>query len=267
MLLNTDESFFESLWDAHFDWSTGILYSKIVKTPTATIYLSDISGEYYNLAVPTVENPEQLNFDEIDRVLQESHNKTSFTLFSKHQDKGFSEYLIRKGFKSHGGDCWVVLDQEAYTNRIVSASVAEATPESFKDYYSVLSPVFKNFPGNEMYLDLCLKSIKGELSGKYKDLVSKLYIIYDNGKPASGAGLFYSKESDIAYLHDGGTLPEYRGKGYQTALLRHRSNIALEQGISRIYSSVEPSGQSWSNCIKVGFTQTPWTMLLVKDDA
>ena len=260
-----NETFLDKLWKAHFDWSTGILYSEVRTTTSATFYLSDVPGEYYNFAVPTAVTIEEFDLKGIAETFNTLNKKVNIELFSKHQAAGFAEYLVRKGYKSHGGDCWLVLDSEAYKNPEVSADITEINPGTFGDYYSVLSPVFSDFSGNEKYLELCLKSIKGELSGKYKDLVSKLFVIYEGGKPVSGAGLFYSKEANIAYLHDGGTLPGYRGKGYQTALIRHRSNLALKEGISCIYTCVEPGGQSWSNCIKVGFGQTPWALLLGKE--
>lgn len=261
-----DSSYFKTLWDAHFDWSMGILYSEILKGSSADSYLSEVSGEYYNFAVPSVLKLEGFNLKDIEKTLKEQDKKLSILLFSTHQEAGFTEYLVRNGYKSHGGDCWVVLDKDAYKDNKISTEVIEVTPDNFRDYYTVLSPVFSDFPGNEKYLDICLKSIKGELHGRYGDLVSKLFVIYDSGKAAAGAGLFYSKKANIAYLHDAGTLPEYRGKGYQSALLKYRANISLAEGITRIYSSVEPNGQSWHNCIKVGFTQTPWSMLLVKED-
>lgn len=263
--MNCNESFFNKLWNAHFDWSVGILYSEVKTTPKVKLYISDIPGEYYNFAVPTSDNLKKFDLKEVSDIFEKLNKKVSIELFSKHQAAGFTEFLIRKGYKSHGGDCWMVLDAGAYKSSELKTDVIEITTENFKDYYNVLSPVFSDFPGNEKYLEICLKSIKGELSGKYKDLVSKLYVVYDNGNPASGAGLFYSKEADIAYLHDGGTLPNFRGKGYQTALLKYRSNLALKEGISRIYTCVEPGGQSWSNCIKTGFNQTPWSLFLAKD--
>lgn len=259
-----DHEFLEKLWTVHFEWGMGFLYREIVNTPSADIYLSDIPGEYYNFAVPSVSNPNELDLDTIEKQLLEVKQKPSFVLFSNHQTNGFVEFLVRNGYKSNGGDCWLVLDKPAYTNSKIDAEVTEVTSDLFEDYDSVLSKVFSDFPGNEKYMEICFKSIKGEIKSKYSDLVSKLYLIYENGKPAAGAGLFYSKKADIAYLHDAGTLPEFRGKGYQTALVKYRVNIALEQEISRIYTSVEPEGQSWSNCIKVGFNQTPWTVLMVK---
>lgn len=250
----------------HFQWSTGVLYNEVKSIPSAKVYFSEVPGESYNFLVPDLHDPGLLELETIRQLFQANNKKPCVILHNEHQNEGFTELLVRNGYKSHGEDCWVLLDVNVYKNREVGANVVEVTPDTFKDYYSVLSPVFSDFPGNEKYLELCLKSIKGELKSNCSDLISKLFLIYDSGKPVAGAGMFYSKSADIAYLHDAGTLPEFRGKGYQTALLKHRANIALSQYITRVYSSVEPGSQSWSNCIKVGFNQTPWQLLMVAED-
>ena len=67
--------------------------------------------------------------------------------------------------------------------------------------------------------------------------------------------LFYSAEENFGYLHDGGVLKIARNKGYQTNLIRHRINVCLEKGISRIYATANHGNQSWRNCIKNGFEQ------------
>jgi GNAT superfamily N-acetyltransferase len=101
-----------------------------------------------------------------------------------------------------------------------------------------------------------LKSIQmGELKMEYPGLKLELYLIYEEGIPVSGAGLFFSKERNFAYLHDAGTLERYRGKGYQSDLIRYRVNRALEEGIDRIYSSVDYGSKSWANCIQCGLIQ------------
>jgi|GEM_PF-2045078 len=37
------------------------------------------------------------------------------------------------------------------------------------------------------------------------------------------------------------------------------------KGITNIYTCVEPGSQSWSNAIKIGFNQTPTSIILKKE--
>ena len=245
---------FKNIWEAHWNWSKGILITDIIKKDNATFYFSEIPGPYYNFCVPNVTNTADFDIAAVSKVFTDNKKLISIVLFNEHQESGFTEYLLRKGLTFIGTDSWVGYDTNIKPVNS-SVDIKEVTPETFKDYYKVLADVFSDFPGNEKYMEICLKTIKNEIhSESVIDLVSKLFVIYDNNVPVAGAGLFYSKKANIAYLHDAGTLKDYRGKGYQSALLKHRTGIALSNGITRIYSSVEEGGKSWSNCIKCGYT-------------
>lgn len=146
----------------------------------------------------------------------------------------------------------------------MNSKIIVVTPENFVDYNSVLGKVFSDFPGNKTYMKILEKTISDKLKSDFPGLKSDLYIIYKNGKPASGAAMFYSKEGNFAYLHDAGTLKEFRGKGYQTDLIRHRVNKAISLGIDRIYTSVTQGSTSWSNSIKCGLNEMHTGFILLK---
>src|SRR5204863_1719207 len=56
----------------------------------------------------------------------------------------------------------------------------------------------------------------------------RLYLARIDGTPAAAAKLFlYDK---VGYFADASTRPEYRGRGLQTALLRHRAAFAAIAG-------------------------------------
>lgn len=257
-------SSFDNLWKLHWKWGKGILVNEIRQTDTGTVYLSDILGPYYNFATPKTKKPEEFNHKEVERILKSKGHKPSVFLTEKQQDLGFTEHLIKNGYKFDARDTWVLLDKGLYKNKRGKAKITDVIPETFKDFNKVLSKVFSDFDGNEKYLEICLKILKGEAENIFSDFSSRLYVIYDDKEPAAGAGLFYSKQGNFAYLHNAGTLKKYRKRGYQTALIKHRVNVALENGIDNIYSIVEQGGQSWSNCIKNGFNQAQVMYVLVK---
>lgn len=256
--------YFNEIWELHQKWSIGVLYGEILQTKSAKIILSDIGGEYYNFADPIVQTPEEFDLEEITKVLESHNEKPAVVINKTHQENGFMEFLVRNDFKFAGTDSWMGYDKETYKDNTVHAKITNVTSEQFADYNSVLGVVFADFPGNEKYNEICQKTVTREIKGEFPGLQSELYLIYDNGKPAAGAGMFYSKDENFAYLHDAGTLDEYRGKGYQSDLLKHRINIAIENGIDRIYSSVEQGSTSWSNCIKCGLNDMHTGMIFVK---
>ncbi len=256
--------YFNEVWALHLEWAKGVLYRDVLQTKSAKIILSDIGGEYYNFADPIVTTPEEFDLEEITKVLELHNEKVAVVLNKVHQENGFMEFLVRNGFKFEGTDSWMGYDEKTYNDKTTHAQIVTVTPGQFADYNSVLGVVFSDFPGNEKYNEICQKTITEEIKGEFEGLKTELYLIYENGKPAAGAGMFYSKEGNFAYLHDAGTLEEYRGKGYQSDLLKHRINIALENGIDRIYSSVEHGSTSWSNCIKCGLNDMHTGMIFVK---
>ncbi|MGG6314542.1 GNAT family N-acetyltransferase [Paenibacillus macerans] len=55
------------------------------------------------------------------------------------------------------------------------------------------------------------------------------------------------------YLANDFTFPDYRGRGAQTALIRHRLEAARSLGLSRLYTDVEFATVSHANMLKCGF--------------
>lgn len=244
-------------------WSLGILVKEVIGGKTVEVTLSDVSGQYNNFAIPRVDAPDQLDLNEAKRLLSKNGSAPSIFLTEEQQRSGFVEFLIKHDFRLDARDCWVGYDSETYINKPQETEAIEVLADKFDDYEAVLGPVFAEFPGNEKYLEICRKTLTGEMKNDFPGLKSEFFLIYDNNKPASGAGMFYSKEKNFAYLHDAGTLEQFRGRGYQTNLLRRRINKAWSLGIDRIYSSVEQGSTSWRNCLKIGLNQMQTIFVLV----
>lgn len=251
----TQEEFCD-LFETHWKWQMGV-FTKEIREEDGLVYnFTYLKTEIFDIVRPLIDNPEKVNLDLVKKRFERLELTPSFYLTEEFQKKGFVEFLIRNGYSFLDSDTWMVLNQKTLSKNDIGIEVVEITPENFSDYYSVLSKVFSDFPANETYLQICKKSLTKKLSThEFPDFKSELYLVYDNSKPASGAGMFYSVKGNFAYLHDAGTLKEFRGKGYQTDLIRYRTNKALELGIDRIYSLVEQGGKSWKNMIKNGFNQ------------
>ena len=72
-----------------------------------------------------------------------------------------------------------------------------------------------------------------------------------DGKPAGGATL--SVYDGIAGFHGGSTLPEFRGRGVQTALILARFYEARSRGCKCAFSVTLPTGSSQRNMTRFGF--------------
>lgn len=257
-------NYFPELWQLQQRWAYKIFYNKIINEKTFGGFTSSIPGEYFNLVFPKIERPEELDLAEIDKLFSEIKEKPAVFLFEQQVKDGFVEYLIRQGFKFECRDCWMGYDPKTYIKKEVGSQIVEITADTFSDFKAVVGKVFKEFPGNNRYLEICRRTLNDEPLNKFEDLKSRFFVIYENGKPVSGAGMFSSIKNNFAYLHDAGTLKEFRGKGYQSDLIIFRVDKAIEEGIDRIYSSVDHGTQSWSNFINCGLNQMHMGILLVK---
>jgi len=60
-------------------------------------------------------------------------------------------------------------------------------------------------------------------------------------------------DGDLAEFGGGATLPEFRGRGVQQAMLRHRINEACAAGCSILVTEAEPESGSTRNSLRAGF--------------
>ena len=88
-----------------------------------------------------------------------------------------------------------------------------------------------------------------------------IFLALVDEEPA-GAGLLYVQDS-IASLAGGATLPAFRQKGCQTALISHRITRAMAEGCSLLVGQAGVGSVSQMNMERVGlrvaYTRTMWT--------
>lgn len=60
-------------------------------------------------------------------------------------------------------------------------------------------------------------------------------------------------DGDLAEFGGGATLPEFRRRGVQQAMLRHRINEACTAGCSILVTEAKPESGSTRNSLRAGF--------------
>lgn len=243
---------FPDLWKAHSEWGQGILIKEIRPLRTANVYFGNTPDEWFNFALPKVKKPAELDLGEIRRVLSPVCPPTTVYLWEKQIKSGFPEFLIKNGYKLMGKDTWVVFNH-SFNNSETNIPVEHVGLSKFPDYAKVTIDVFKEDwdYDNKPYVEVCRKSLTGEMKSKAPGFSSEFFMIYEDGKPAAGAGLFLTKE--IGYFHNDATFKKYRRKGYHTALIKERVKFCLDRGIKTLYSIIEYKDQSFRNYNKCGF--------------
>ncbi len=80
-----------------------------------------------------------------------------------------------------------------------------------------------------------------------------LYLACLDGEPAAAATLYLHQ--GVGYLADATTVPAFRGRGLQTALLRARIRDAGRAGADIVFSGAEPFSVSHRNMERIGLRQ------------
>ncbi|CAM3190547.1 N-acetyltransferase domain-containing protein [Deinococcus saxicola] len=80
---------------------------------------------------------------------------------------------------------------------------------------------------------------------------TRLFVADVDGRPAATAA--QSITEGVAAFHGTATLPEFRGRGMQSALLAHRLNLAAQAGADLASVFVTPGGGSERNVERAGF--------------
>jgi GNAT superfamily N-acetyltransferase len=79
-------------------------------------------------------------------------------------------------------------------------------------------------------------------------------------EPIAAAAL--TLHGDVAVVGGASTLPERRGEGGQSALLRHRISVATQAGCDLLVATAQPNSVSAANLRRAGFRtvrRTAWT--------
>lgn len=79
----------------------------------------------------------------------------------------------------------------------------------------------------------------------------RVFRVRERGAPIAAAAM--TVHDDVAVLGGAGTVPEHRGRGAQSALLRHRLRKAVGAGCDLAVATAAPGSQSERNLRSVGF--------------
>jgi GNAT superfamily N-acetyltransferase len=118
------------------------------------------------------------------------------------------------------------------------------TEDELRDFRSVAEEVFqKDFSYTTAALAKCI-------ADRTEDQVG--FVAYDGVTPVSIGRVDHFERAACAGLYSGGTLPEYRGRGFYQAVVAARAKYAKEKGASIIWVDARPT--SLPILERLGFT-------------
>ena len=156
-------------------------------------------------------------------------------LFSNDLPVDFLDRLIDHGFKPGTKEVVCAVDLSTYqldVNPLIRVEQVD-NEERLKDFRSVAEAVFgKDFSYTVGVLAKCLAAGTENEVG---------FVAYDGETPVSIGRLDRGAESTCGGLYTGGTLPEYRGRGYYQAVVAARVAIARVKGLKYLWVDAQPT--------------------------
>lgn len=102
---------------------------------------------------------------------------------------------------------------------------------------------------------------RGHIARWAEHATSRLYLAEVDGVPAAAGALVLG---EVANLANASTLPEFRGRGLQSALIRARIDAAAAAGAELVCSGASWASQSQRNLeragLRVAYTKTVWRL-------
>lgn len=228
----------------------GVFYSEVIENVVFIYYRSVFKENFYNLLIPNQrENTIPIDWPTIQcQIKTETELGRGVSLYiSEDQiDKSQSD-LLNHGYKKDIDDLyvWKELDKKY---EIPSLDFIEVNESNLNLFIQASAECFPDFPNNTEYCEFCFK-----ISSTGIDKRNLNVLIMVNNQVAAFGSVLVSRELKIAYLHNLGTLAQFRRRGYFDALVKYLSNYAFQNGASIIYANVEDGGASHNGFTKLGY--------------
>ncbi|HEY0703165.1 MAG TPA: GNAT family N-acetyltransferase [Candidatus Acidoferrales bacterium] len=190
---------------------------------------------------------EDSDFDRLGEFFQSRHSPAAaeicplveMSLYEKFATRGYrllevSDVLIRD----------ISVETSADQATPAGVTVRPAQPAEAKLWTQTVAQGFaEHFPVTQEILDV--------MEGFFHGTNSRPYLALVDEKPAGGAAM--TIHDGVCGLFGASTLPDFRGRGIQTALLAARITTAAKQGCDLAVSIAQPGSISHRNIERAGF--------------
>ncbi|EPJ54423.1 MAG: hypothetical protein OFPI_06700 [Osedax symbiont Rs2] len=219
-------------------------YQKIARSELVKFVSQDQQGSFIGYFDSNDQDIDAIIASEIDyfKKMQRSFEWKTYDL-DLPQDMG--KRLEAHGFIADQPESFMLLDLRSRlatcTNTDVCVEVVDRA--GITDAISVQEAVWGG--------DLSDKLNHLVLTGQQNPENLTVYVIYQDDIPVSSAWIMYNDNSPFAGIWGGSTLPQYRGRGYYSALLNKRISDAKQRGMK--YLCIDASEMSRPIVARHGF--------------
>jgi GNAT superfamily N-acetyltransferase len=163
-------------------------------------------------------------------------------------DPSLLELVKSRGYGIHelNNVLYRPLDKNEPTGEVSGVSIRRSNPEEARAFSEILSRCFfENGDAPEGFAEM--------LAPLFRFPEALTFLAFVDGVPVAAAAGRVIPEHRIFALFGAGTLPDFRGRGIQTALLRTRMKAAAEAGCELAVVVTLGGTISYRNCVRVGF--------------
>lgn len=244
----------------------GLFYEDIIEFPTFTYLKSVFSDKWYNLIEPSVP-VEQFDWEAARTLITDETKKDIAVSYYIHKEQydQFEPKLHEEGYKEKVHDVYLAIDTKPDALVELPAGITFTFLEGqfFPKYVQMVKQCFPEYANNDSYCQLCYFAA---LENNVKGIGRKNFnIVVSAGEtPVSFGSVALSADLNLGYIHNTGTIPEARRKGYFSALIHILRDVAAKEGVSTVYANTEVESASYHGFRKLGFTENCSYMLCSK---
>jgi len=227
---------------------TGVLYDFIQEYPTYFHLKSIFSEAWYNFIVPKVD-PTQLDWDHINSTINHERNlKFQLSYYISHRFlPAYQQYFVEHYHNEQiGSECYVFKHSNHSLPTVGELVLVENS--NIEEYVHCGKVCFPEWDNNESYARLVY-----QLQQNRTNCMITNYLFRVDQQIVGFGGIIASVNQNLSYFHNVGVLPQYRRRGYFTAITQHMINVCLSRGISDTYALVEENEASYHGYLKLGF--------------
>ncbi len=194
-------------------------------------------------------------FDEFENFYRERDCPAQIVL-SPYADRSLMELAGERGYRITEFNSVLVCPLAEFDSVALRAplQVERVTQETAHRWAELLVEGFSEFG-----------SFPAELFEPYGLLPHGInYIAYLDGEPAGGAAGAIYQEHKLAAIFGAATLPRFRGRGVQNALIRQRLSAAREAGCEIAVVCTQPGSASQRNAERNGFRVAYTKVVMVR---
>ncbi len=228
----------------------GIFYKGIHRYSTFSHFQSVFTDRWYNLILPLVSEKE-FCWEEAEKIIAAELKKgvgVSYYI-SEVNLLGYQKKLSAKDYKEDWNDSYVYktskvpIEASDQNFRFVDAT-------NYRDFVQASIQCFPEYSNNEEYCKFC-----SDISQKLGEKRNFNVLYYKDKKVVSFGSILLSPKFKLGYLHNIGTVPTQRRKGYFTLLVKYLSALALEDQVDTVYANVDNGAGSFLGFKKMGFKE------------